>query len=402
MQYFTIIIQNQSIYIKIIMKAIKFILYIILLFIIYIAAAYISRQAITYYSAKEDSKIDYFLEYSNTTIKDHYKIVFIITAEGATADREAGFRMIEACNNLGWEVHVFEELTNNQDKIEEINPDFILTNNWRSDIGLRYVNLPYKTYGLVAHPIASYFAGFFSFTPQFKEHKYPEFKLFDGFIVSTPEISLFKKYIESKNKRFYGFKGYSSSQSQPYVEVEPKEIVYMGSNWDKKRKGDKFNKIFKAIAEKGQAVFYGPASSWEKLGNAYKGFFKGSSSAVVDIIREHGISLMLHSNQHIKSGTPSSRVFETSSSGALGIGDMHPFLIDNFGDNFLYIDTDKSADNIIKQIDQHLKWAKENPDKVKTMTQNAHDIFMNKFTLEQMILDVAHMHEKIILDEATK
>ncbi len=385
------------------MKAIKFILFVALLFIIYIAAAYASRQGIIYYYSKEDSQKDYSAEYRNTTIKDKYKIVFIITAEGATADREAGFRMIEACNNLGWEVHIFEELTNNQDKIKEIDPDFILTNNWRSDIGLRNVRLPYKTYGLVAHPINTYFSGFFSFTPQFKEHKYPEFKLFDGFIISTPEISLFKKYIESKGHKFYGFKGYSSAQSQPLVEVEPKQIVYMGSNWDKKRKGDKFNKIFKTLAEKGQAVFYGPPSSWEKLaGNAYKGFFKGSSSAVVDIIREHGISLMLHSNQHIKSGTPSSRVFETSSSGALGISDMHPFLIKNFGDNFLYINTDKSADDVIKQIEQHLKWAKENPNKVKTMTENAYDIFMNNFTLEQMILDIAHMHEKIMLDEQNK
>lgn len=382
------------------MKTVKFILYIALLFIVYIAAAYISRQGIIYYDSVKDSQKDYMAKYKDTIIKDHYKIVFIITAEGATADREAGFRMIEACENIGWEVHVFEELTNNQDKIEAINPDFILTNNWRSDIGLRNVDLTYKTYSLVAHPIASYFGGFFSFTPQFKEHKYLEFELFDGFIISTPEISLFKKYIESKNKKFYGFKGYSSSQRQAYMEVEPKQIVYMGSNWDKKRKGDKFNKIFRTLAKKNQAVFYGPASSWEELtGKAYKGFFKGSSSAVVDIIREHGISLMLHSNQHIKSGTPSSRIFETSSSSALGISDMHPFAINNFGDNFLYINTDKSADNIINQIDQHLKWAKENPEKVRTMTQNAYDIFMDKFTLEQMILDVAHMHEKIILDE---
>lgn len=385
------------------MKAIKFILFIALLFIIYIAAAYISKQGIIYYYSKEDSQKDYLAEYRNTTIKDKYKIVFIITAEGATADREAGFRMIEACNNLDWEVHIFEELTNNEDKIKEINPDFILTNNWRSDIGLRNVNLPYNTYGLVAHPVNTYFSGLFSFTPQFKEHKYPEFKLFDGFIISTPEISLFKKYIESKGHKFYGFKGYSSAQSQPYVEVKPKQIVYMGSNWDKKRKGDKFNKIFRSLAEKGQAVFYGPASSWQELaGNAYKGFFKGSSSAVVDIIREHGISLMLHSNQHIKSGTPSSRVFETSSSGALGISDMHPFLIKNFGDNFLYINTDKSAKDVIEQIEQHLKWIKENPDKVKTMTENAYDIFMNNFTLEQMILDIAHMHEKIMLDKTIK
>ena len=386
------------------MKTIKIILFAAALFLIYLAVAYISRQSIIYYYAKHDQQNNYLAEYSDISIKDQYKIVFIITAHGAIADREAGYRMIAACRKLGWDVHVFEDLTDNQEKIKAINPDFILTNNWRSDIGLRNVTLPYKVYGLVAHPVASYFGGLFSFYPEFKEHKFPEFKLFDGFIISTPAISLFKDYIESKHRKFYGFTGYSSVQAQDYVEVELKQIVYMGVNWDKKRKGSKFSEVFKALADKDQAVFYGSADSWKDLvGPAYQGYFEGSDgSAVIDIIRKYGISLMLHSNQHIKSGTPSGRVFEASSAGAIGISDMHPFLIEKFGDNFLYIDTDKSAEDIISQIDQHIKWIKANPDKVKIMTKNAHDIFTKHYALEQLMINIAHMHEKVMLDEQNK
>ena len=252
---------------------------------------------------------------------------------------------------------------------------------------------------MVAHPIATYFGGLFSFYPQFKEYKYPELKLFDGFVISTPEISLFKHYIESKHKKFYGFTGYSSVQYQEYFEVDPKQIVYMGVNWDKKRKGSKFSEVFKALADKNQAVFYGSKDSWQDLvGPAYKGYFEGSGSAVIDIIRQHGISLLLHSNQHIKSGTPSGRVFEASAAGAIGISDMHPFVIEKFADNFLYIDTNKSAKDIIIQIDNHINWIKANPDKVKEMTKNAYNIFVTNYTLEQLLLNIAHMHEKILQD----
>lgn len=379
------------------MKHLKITFAIALLAILYLLFAYITKQDLLHYYASHDKKYDWLEEYRNTKIKDSYKIVFIITAHGAIADREAGYRMIEAAKNLGWEVHVFEDLPNNQEQIKAINPDFILTNNWRSDIGLRQVNLPYKTYGVIAHPIATYFGGLLNLHPEFKEKKFPELKLFDGFIISSPQVTLFKKYIESQGKTFYGFQGYSSVQYQDYVEVEPKRIIYMGVNWDKKRKSSKFNQVFKTLAQEKQAVFYGSKDSWQNLvGDAYKGYFEGSGSAVIDLLRENGISLLLHSNQHTRNGTPSGRVFEASSASVIGISDMHPFVIENFGNNFLYIDTNKSAENIVSQINNHIKWIKSHPEEVKEMTKNAYDIFVENYTLEKLLLNTAHMHEKII------
>ncbi len=380
-------------------KIIKIFSWLVLAFVAYIIMAYTVRQAIIYYYGQHDKKHDWAAEYQDTKIKDTYKIVFIGTS-GVIADREAGYRIISACKRLGWEVHVFENASDNQEKIKEINPDFIFTNNWMTGIGLRSCSLKYKAYALAAHPIATYFGGFFSFYPQFKEDKFPEFKLFDGFVISTPYISLFKNYIESQGRKFYGFQGYSAVQYQEFVEVEPKRIVYMGVNWDKKRKGSKFSQVFKNLAETEGAVFYGSSDSWQKLvGEAYQGYFEGSGSAVIEIIRKHGISLMLHSNQHIKSGTPSGRSFEAAASGAIGISDQHPFLIENFGDNFLYIDTSKSDESITDQISKHLEWIRKNPDKVKEMTRNAYDIFIANYTLEKLLINLAHMHEKILLDD---
>lgn len=326
-------------------------------------------------------------------------MVFILTGAGAIADREVGYRIIDAAKKLGWNVSVFEDLKGNEQAIRQIHPDFIFTNNWRSDIGLRETKLSYKTYVLVAHPIATYFGGIFNFYPQFKEKKFPELKLFNGFVVSAPQISLFKNYIEYKGQKFYGFKGYSSVQRQNYMAIEPKKIVYMGVNWDGKRRGKKFGEVFKTLADRDLAVFYGSRNSWQNLvGNAYKGYFEGSGEAVLNILRENGISLLLHSNQHIKNKTPSSRAFEAAASGAIGISDKHPFVIQHFGNNFLYINTNKSADDIISQIEEHVNWIKNNPEKVHQMTKNAYNIFIKNHTLEQLLLNVAHMHEKILKD----
>lgn len=380
-------------------KIVKIFFWLVLAFVAYIIMAYVFKQAIIYYYEQRDKKYDWAAEYQDTKIKDKYKIVFIGTS-GVIADKEAAYRIISACKRLGWETHVFENIDDNQERIKAINPDFIFTNNWKTEIGIRNSSLKYKAYALLPHPIATYFGGFFSFYPKFKEKKFPELKFFDGFVISTPQIGLFKNYIEAQGHKFYGFQGYSAVQYQEYVEVEPKQIIYMGINWDKKRKSSKFGKVFKNLAENKGAVFYGAAESWQNLvGDAYQGYFEGEGSAVIEILRKHGISLIIHSNQHIKSGAPSARAFEAAASGAIAISDQHPFLIETFGDNFLYIDTSKSAESITEQISKHLEWIRKNPDKVKEMTRNAYDIFITNYTLERLLINLAHMHEKILLDD---
>ena len=386
------------------MKFIKFFinLFGILIFsaLIYITVAYASKETVLYYYKWHDKQYDWLAEYKDVKIKDKYKIVFIISDPTIIADREAGNRMLAACRNLGWEVHDFEMIAGHEEEIRKINPDFIFTNKWNLHFGLKEKLAGYKVYALLPHPTATYFSGFFNFYPKFKDNKFPELKFLDGFVISMPQVSLFKHYIEKQGRKFYGFKGYSSVQYQDFVEVEHNQLVYMGMNWDSRRRSGKFSKIFKMLAERQEAIFYGSANSWENLvGNAYKGYFQGSGVAVLDMLRKSGISLMFHSKQHMKSGAPSGRGFEAAASGVIGISDKHPFLVENFGDSFLYIDVDTSAEKIVMQIEKHLVWIKQNPNKAKAKARKAYDIFINNYTLEKLLLNVAHMHEKILLDE---
>lgn len=381
-------------------KLLKYSLIILAAFALYILTAFASREAVLAYYKWHDKNYDWLAEYKDIPIKDKYKIVFINSDLGMIADREAGHKMIAACRNLGWEVYDFTLIKGNEEKIKQINPDFIFTNKWNLHLGVDGEALGYKIYAVLPHPIASYFSGFFSFYPQFKEHKFPELKLFNGFIITAPQISLFKNYIEAQGHKFYGFRGFSSSQHQDYVEVEAKQLVYMGQNWDKRRKSGKFAGIFGHLAKEDNAVFYGAQDSWEPIvGASYLGYIEGNGSAVIEILRKHGISLLLHSNQHIKNGAPSSRSFEAAAAGVIGISDQHPFIKENFGDNFLYIDINNSAEDIIKQIETHLAWIKTHPQEVKEKTRKAYDIFSAKFKLENMMINVAKMHEKILQDD---
>ena len=380
-------------------KLLKIPLIIIVVFALYILLAFISKEAILAYYKWHDKSYNWLAEYKDMPIKDKYRIVFINSDPGMIADREAGHKMISACRNLGWEIHDFTLIQGNEEKIKQINPDFIFTNKWNLHLGATDGSLGYKIYALLPHPIASYFSGFFSFYPQFKEHKFPELKLLDGFVITAPQISLFKNYIEKQGHKFYGFRGFSSSQYQEYVNVEPSQLVYMGQNWDKRRKSGKFAKIFSHLAKKDNAVFYGAQDSWEPIvDKSYLGYIEGDGSAVIEILRKHGISLLLHSNQHIKNGAPSSRSFEAAAAGVIGISDKHPFIMENFGDNFLYIDVNTSAEKIIEQIEDHLTWIKSHPEEVKNKTRKAYDIFNANFKLENMMINVAKMHEKILQD----
>ncbi len=368
--------------------------------LIYISLAYLSRQSFLYYYKWHDKRHDWLAEYKDIPIKDKYKIVFIISDPTIIADREAGNRMLKACRNLGWEVHDFEMIEGNEEAIKKIDPDFIFTNKWNMHFGLKKKMEEYKFYALLPHPTSSYFSGFFNFYPKFKDSKFPELKFLDGFVVSMPQISLFKNYIEKEGQKFHGFYGYSSVQNQEFVEINYNNLVYMGMNWDSRRRSGKFAKIFKALAEKHKAIFYGSSDSWVDLvGASYKGYFESDGSKVLEKLRESGITLILHSKQHVNSGAPSGRGFEAAAAGVVGISDRHPFLIENFGDSFLYIDIDVSADRIVSQIEKHLTWIERNPDKAHAKSRKAYEIFIKNYTLENLLLKVASMHEKILMEE---
>jgi len=52
-----------------------------------------------------------------------------------------------------------------------------------------------------------------------------------------------------------------------------------------------------------------------------------------------------------------------------------------------------------KQVKAHYDWIKANPEKAKAMAARAHQIFLEKFTLEKDLVRIAKMHEYVVKQE---
>ncbi len=132
--------------------------------------------------------------------------------------------------------------------------------------------------------------------------------------------------------------------------------------------------------------------------NIYGGYIPPGIEQI-NAIRNNGIYLLTHSDVHFKGGEPNMRGFEASAANVVVISDKHPFIVKNFGDSFLYFDHDKDADTMYKQVKSHVDWIKNNPEEARIKAAKAHQIFLDKFTIEKDLVRIAKMHEYILKNE---
>ena len=93
------------------------------------------------------------------------------------------------------------------------------------------------------------------------------------------------------------------------------------------------------------------------------------------------------------------RGFEAAAANAIVISNKHPFILENFGDSFFYFDHDVDSETMYKQVKAHIDWIKANPEKAKAMAAKAHQIYLEKFTLDKDLSRIAKMHEYILEQE---
>lgn len=109
------------------------------------------------------------------------------------------------------------------------------------------------------------------------------------------------------------------------------------------------------------------------------------------------MSLLLHSQQHLEGGAPTGRIFEAAAANTVIISDKHPFIMQQFGDNVLYIDMEQTGEEIFAEIDSHIQWVKDNPEKSKEMANNCHQILLEKFTLEAQLQKLIDLNDELNL-----
>jgi hypothetical protein len=339
--------------------------------------------------------------YEQIKIKDKYTI--IVEHKNAYGEKELANRIKIAGQRLGWLIYITETIANEDGNklLNQVRPDFVLC------LSAQQIKtekpFEFKHYLTFFQGMRTLFnRHWLTGNSSIKDH-IKELSNLDGFTFISPDddFAPLKDYLSAHGKKLH------MTQFLPTVQkfdldfskksYHDPRIYFSGILWDRLRKNSKYKKIYNLLSKQDYIDFYGPSSSWLNMNVNYLGEMPNDGESYLNKISSYQVALILHSNRHLQFGLPSSRVFEAAAVGNIIISDNIKFIKDNFGDFAFYIDETKSAEKIFKQIDGYMKWIKDNPDKAKSMAEKSHQIFLDKFTLEHNLIDLAKMHESILL-----
>lgn len=385
----------------------KIILAIIFIGIIASVNPYFYKKYLDYNFYKEIDKFakeDPFLwdqKYQNMPIKDQYKVV-IITNNGGERSYADYFKF--AAEKMDWQVKIFFNQTmGHEEEILSFDPDFIVFSPYadNSEMSMEIYAHRSKKYILALSPIQFLIGDKFQrkspYTPTVSFEKLAQFA--HGVLTSSKELGFYEQMFANMKKPFNGLYVLPVAPEFNYEPAEPKSVMWMSGGWDKFRSSNNYKKFINKLSEKVPVKVYGHYYAASFLNpDVYDGYIP-SSLEIINTLRDNGIYLLSHSDKHIDAATPTLRIFEAVSANVVVISDKHPFAIENFGDSFLYYDQNADAETMYKQVKNHVDWILENPEKAKAMANKAHQIFLEKFTLEKDLIRIAKMHESILMQE---
>ena len=317
-----------------------------------------------------------------------YRIV-VVKHKFAFGEAQAVENIALAATHIGWDCRVMLQSDFCSEKINSVDPDFIIS--LREDIA----------------PLDGYINFLYLHVPMFMylnkdgtlcTKAYPNILKYQGFLSVVPDASAVKMAYEALyNKPFYSVQTVFSVSKREFNDSPKLRLCYSGGAlWDKNRAGQQYQKFYQLLDQTDYFDLFGLPKAWEKMNlKSYRGFLPVDDHTVVDTIANCGIALVLHSHEHIKGGVPTSRIFEAAAASAVIICDHHPFVEKEFGDSVLYIDPNQAPEKVFAQIDAHVKWVHDNPDKAIELARRSHAIFMERFTLENELLKIAALYESM-------
>ncbi|AFY75129.1 glycosyl transferase [Synechococcus sp. PCC 7502] len=314
------------------------------------------------------------------------------------AENEISRRICLAAENIGWQANTVISAT----EIKEYSPDFVIVTHFDTP---KLSEFP--TYGCMWNPPV-FMEKYEDWIKELNKEllnayfDYPEFYFryknilsYDAYLVSSSQIEqwLELQLLKKDNEKKYFFTPFfTSCNATEYVipNIQEPNLAYMGTNWDGKR----FKQLFKQLDRKAYMEIYG--SKWDYLKKSFRGTLPFDGVSVLNKLRLAGVGLCLHKPEHCQAETPSMRIFEIIASGALAICGEHKFIREAFGNSVLYIDTEASVSEQVKQISNHIDWIRNHQTKALEMSKAAHDIFIEKYTLEKLLLGIIPHHQELI------
>ena len=179
--------------------------------------------------------------------------------------------------------------------------------------------------------------------------------------------------------------------SLSFPSLEDFSVFYIAANWEKQRGVSRFGSLTELLDHSGKFSFFGirrhgGVDVWEGI-KSYRGElpFDGGKS----IIRESnkcGVTLVLHSREHHNEAVVSTRIFQACAAKTVIICDDNPWIVRNFGDSVLTIHQDHdNPQNTAQAILDAVDWIEKNKTEALVKARRAHEIFLNRFSLEKEI-----------------
>jgi hypothetical protein len=222
---------------------------------------------------------------------------------------------------------------------------------------------------------------------------------YDGYLCVPQKMDSFLSFLDQYGKKGNIFEWVPTLLKTEYKPLELKKLFYCGVNWDPLRTSKTYRNCLRMLDETGLMDVYGTEGMKNWNLKSYKGELPYDGKSLIKGIKEAGISLVLHSQEHLDYEVISGRIFEAAAAGAVIISDRHGFVTREFKDAVLYIDIDKDnklpADEMFSQIYTHLIWVLEHPVEAEKLARKAHSIFSAKFTLEDQLERLGAWHEKL-------
>jgi hypothetical protein len=348
--------------------------------------------------------IIFYFDFSSNAFKGTSSYKIAVYSVGRIGEHQSYLRSIRAMKKLGWE-YIGATLPEEMINFSLTRHFFIVTCYIMHKLAQPEVNIA------LTHHVSILPPGYnltylnvpddmlYSLKDNFVE-SFKHLKNYDGYIdlhsMVHGENKLLKKILHNYGKDNAPIiPAYLAQNQEEFIAANNyNNIIITGSLWGCNRGSYRMKKILLKLANDRLLVAYGPEYALEFLGDAYKGQADKHGAAtdkLISLQREAGITLVVHSLEHLIEGLPTSRFAEAITAGAVIIADDHQFLRSIFGDNLLYFNSFQTSDEMYNQIKSHITWIKSHPNEARQMTQNSYDIFVKDWTLEAQLPRVMQM-----------
>lgn len=316
---------------------------------------------------------------------------FLILWNKGLGEEEFVSRCGAACQKLGVECYVCSFHLNWLEKLclkdplqkvlNTLKPDFTLT------LQHRHIHAPgFINYIALTHGVGQYVEE--DGTPKNPE----DLGDFAGYALSFADHQRLQRALQKEP--FLAISWYPTCEDCFFKIPTPKKLFYCGHNWDAKRGGADYHKLFVQLDKTGYLAVFGPVNKWKHTPASLKGLLPFDGKSLVHAIQECGIVLILHSDEHIAGNAPTARIFEAASAGSVIISDRHPFVEEHFGDCVLFINQNSSPEELFQEIDKHVQWILSHPQEAQQMAVRAWEKY-RPFALQEQITSLLNMHRQL-------